>query len=301
MSESIGLIGIGLVGTVLAERLLDRGYEVLGYDIDPERCSEFDRRGGRLASGPAAVAQGADTVILSLTDSQAVRDVVEGPGGILQADRPPRWVIDTSTGDARETIELAERLAERNISYLDATILGSSEQVRRREAMFLVGAETSAFLACDGLLHLFSDKVIHLGPPGAGAKAKLAGNLVLGLNRLALAEGLVFAEGLGIEPAVLLELLKQSPAYSRVMDTKGGKMLSEDFAPEARLRQHRKDLDLIRRSADRLGLQLPLTEVHADVLDAAIAAGDGDLDNSAVIREIRRRSEISMQEAEQNA
>jgi 3-hydroxyisobutyrate dehydrogenase-like beta-hydroxyacid dehydrogenase len=112
------------------------------------------------------------------------------------------------------------------------------------------------------------------------------------LNRLALAEGLVFAGKLGLEPEAFLELLKVTPAYSAIMDTKGKKMLDGDFTPQARLRQHHKDVSIILKYAEKTGQELPLSTVHLDVLEKAIAAGEGELDNSAVIREIKRRKSL---------
>jgi len=139
---------------------------------------------------------------------------------------------------------------------------------------------------------MLAERVLYMGPPGSGAKAKLAVNLVLGLNRAVLAEGLVFAERLGIGMPAALELFACTPAYSRAVDVKGRKMVSGDFGPEARLAQHRKDVGLMLALAGEAGQGLPFTEVHAAVLDRAIAAGDGELDNSAVIGEILRRGGV---------
>lgn len=288
-SKNIGLIGVGLVGTALAQHLISRGYAVVGYDIVPERMDHLQRLGGRRADGPADVARAVGCVLLSLPDSTAVRRVMEGPGGVLEADRPPAYVIDTTTGDPAETMELARRLADRGMAFLDATISGSSGQIGRREAIFMAGGDRAAFDACHDVFRALSDRVFYLGPSGAGAKAKLATNLVLGLNRLALAEGLVFAESLGLDLRSFLELLRAGPAYSAAVDVKGEKMLHADFAPEARLKQHQKDISLILKYARQAGQELPLTGVHADILEKSIEAGEGELDNAAVINEIRRR------------
>ena len=118
---------------------------------------------------------------------------------------------------------------------------------------------------------------------------KLATNLVLGLNRLVLAEGLVFAEKLGLDPSTFLDVLKAGPGYSVAMDVKGDKMLRGDFAPESRIRQHRKDVALILKYAGEGEQELPLSRVHLAILESAMAAGDGDLDTCAVLKEIRRR------------
>lgn len=290
-SRRIGLIGLGLVGAAIAENLIAAGCEIIGFDTDPERCENLRSLGGSPVNSPAQAANRLDCVILSLPDSTIVKQVVEGPNGILTAASPPKYIIDTTTGDPDDTIALAARLKKRNIHILDATISGSSQQLRERRAVMIVGADPQAWDACCDLLAVLSDRIFHMGPPGSGAKAKLASNLIIGLNRLALAEGLVFAEKLGLDPADFLDLLKITPAYSAVMDTKGQKMLDADFAPQARLRQHRKDVALILKHAKTTHQSLPLSEKHIKLLDSAIAAGDGDLDNCAVIRELRRQSQ----------
>ena len=183
---------------------------------------------------------------------------------------------------------LAEKLAQRHVALLDATISGASSQLEQREAVVMVGGEPAAYEACAGLLRLLAEKVFYVGPSGCGAKAKLATNLVLGLNRLVLAEGMVFAEKLGLPLDTFLRLLKVSPAYSAAVDVKGEKMLNNDFAPVSRIRQHHKDVALMLKHAERHKQHLPLSNVHLSILEKAIAAGDGELDTSAVIKEIRR-------------
>ncbi len=287
--ERIGLVGIGLVGTALGERLLGRGFGVIGFDIDPSKCRRLEALGGQAAGGPADVAAECRRVFLSLMTTEIVREVVEAPGGLMHAATPPKYIIDTTTGDPDQTAELAGRLARRGVHFLDATISGSSGQVRGRQAVFLVGGAPEAFHACGDLFDAVTEKAFHVGPSGCGCKAKLASNLILGLNRAALAEGLVFAEKLGLEPAPFLALLKASPAYSAAMDVKGERMLTGDFAPVSRIAQHHKDVSIILEYAERLGQELPLSRAHAELLRTCIEAGDGELDNAAVIREIRRR------------
>lgn len=290
MNHRVGLIGIGLVGTALAEKLLASGWQVVGYDIDPARCRHLEKLGGTAGSGPADVARQCRHAVLSLMTTAIVREVVEGPGGLLEGTPAPAYIIDTTTGDPDESAALARRLSDRNVHYLDATISGSSREIRQRQGLFMVGGRKEDFDACRPLLEALTDRMVYAGPSGSGAKSKLTVNLILGLNRLALAEGLVFAEKLGLEPRAALELLKQSYAYSRIMEGKGDKMVENDFRTDARLSQHRKDVALVLQYAAQLGLELPLTATHLKVLDSAIAAGDGDLDNAAVIREIRRRA-----------
>ncbi len=300
MTAKIGLVGLGLVGTAIAERLLAEQFDVVGFDIDSTKCEHLEQLGGKAASNPAkvaelvsaeaeAVAGQADRVVLSLPNTEVVLEVVEGPGGILEAKTLPRYIIDTTTGEPDETAALAQRLARQGIYFLDAPFSGSSRQLRDKEIVFIVGGDKKAFEECKDIFDALGEKVFYVGESGSGSKAKLAGNLILGLNRLALAEGLIFASKLGLDTQAFLELLKVTPAYSAAMDVKGKKMLDGDFTAEGRLRQHHKDVSIILKYAEKLGQKLPLSTVHLDVLKKAIEAGDGDLDNSAVIREIERR------------
>lgn len=288
MAGKIGLVGLGLVGTAMAERLLGEGFKVVGFDVDSARCEQLEKLGGQALGSAAEVGEQAERVVLSLPDTNVVVKVVEGPAGILEAATPPRYIIDTTTGDPDETAALAQRLAGRGIGFLDGPFSGSSQQLRDRDVVFMVGGDKAAFDDCKDIFETLAEKIFYLGASGSGSKGKLASNLILGLNRLALAEGLVFASGLGLEPQGFLELLKVTPAYSAVMDVKGKKMLDGDFTPQARLGQHHKDVSIILKYAQKLGQDLPLSKTHSDVLEKAIEAGDGGLDNSAVIREIER-------------
>ena len=289
MSDAIGLIGLGLVGSAMAERLIADGFNVVGFDIEKAKCEQLERLGGVAVNSPAQVAEQVDRIILSLPDSDAVLRVIEGQEGILKATQLPECIIDTTTGEPDKTTALAKRLAEQDIYFLDAPFSGSSRQVRDKDVVFMVGGEKATYEKCMDIFQTLSEKVFYLGDSGNGSKAKLASNLILGLNRLALAEGLVFVTKLGLEPQAFLELLKVTPAYSAAMDVKGKKMLEGDFTPQARLRQHHKDVSIMLKYAENLQQDLPLSKTHLKILEKAIAAGDGELDNSVVIREIQRR------------
>ena len=186
----LGLIGIGLLGTAIAERLLHAGRQVLGWDLSPGRCAELARLGGRAASSIAEVVSLCDRVLLSLPSHEVVAQVL---GSAESALRTGQLIIDTSTGDPDAAATMEARLSQRGIEYLDATVSGSSVQLRDGQAVLLVGAKDSAFRACQDVFAQLAVKVFHTGPPGSGARMKLVTNLVLGLNRAALAEGLCLA------------------------------------------------------------------------------------------------------------
>jgi len=277
-TKSVGMIGLGLMGTALTERLLAAGYRVSVYNRTRAKAEPLVALGAQWADNPLEVC---DRVLISLYTTDTVEEILDR---LAEGLRPGQILIDTTTGEPEQTARLGGRLAARGIQYLDAPISGSSEQTRRGEVTTIVGGEREAFDTCGDLWDCFSAKTIYAGPCGAGAKMKLVSNLVLGLNRAALAEGLVFARTMGLEADAALEVLMGSMAYSRIMETKGRKMLTGDFSTEARLTQHLKDIRLILQAAAEGGQALPLTEAHCGLLEAAEAAGLGDMDNSAVIR-----------------
>lgn len=280
-TEPIGLIGLGLMGIALAERLLAGGFDTWGYDIDQGRNDLFRRTGGKPASSAAAVASACKRILMSLPDSDVVQVVLTSMGPSLAQGQ---IIIDTSTGDPEHAVATGRRLAERGVCYLDATISGSSQQVREGQTVVLVGGPAEASDRCQDLFRLFARRWFHLGPCGSGSQMKLVSNLVLGLNRAALAEGLWLSKVLGLDAQTVLTVLRESMAYSRIMDTKGEKMIMGDFEPQARLSQHHKDVRLILQAATRAGTELPLTQAHARLLEVAESAGYGAKDNSAIIR-----------------
>lgn len=279
--EHVGIIGIGLVGSVIAERLLATGYGVTGYDVRDGQCDELRRMGGVSVCSAASVAEACERVILSLPTSEIAASVLNE---ILPKLRSGSVVIDTTTGKPEDAVRFAELLEPAGIAYLDATVAGSSRQIRSREAIFVCGGVEEAFARCKDLFSHCSAAAFHVGAPGSGARMKLVINLVLGLNRAVLAEGLEFARASNIDPYQALEILKASPAFSRAMETKGLRMLNEEFDPEARLSQHLKDVRLILTSGEQSGARLPLSKVHRELLESAEKAGFGASDNSAVIK-----------------
>ena len=278
---AIGLIGLGLMGSALADRLLEAGKRVVGWDIDPERVAALRQKRGEAAGGAPEVFSSCRRVVLSLPSHREVADVIQAAGASLS---PGLTIVDTTTGDPARTEELAGMLGDRGISYLDATISGSSAQVRAGSVTLMVGGDVDAVAASSDIFESIGRKTFHTGPPGTGAKMKLVTNLVLGLNRAALAEGLAFAGSLGLDLALSLAVMRGSAAYSRIMDTKGERMMHGDFAPDARLSQHLKDVRLIVDIGRQAGLPMPLSAAHRAVLEQAEAAGYGELDNSAIIK-----------------
>jgi 3-hydroxyisobutyrate dehydrogenase-like beta-hydroxyacid dehydrogenase len=291
MNDSpVAVIGLGLMGEVYARRLLDARIPVIGYDIDPSRRDRLAAIGGRSVDSIAELAKPARCIIIAVFNTDEVEDVIEQHLLPALGEGSKKIVLCMSTCDPDKVSALAERVIPRGIHYLHVPVSGTSEQVRRGEGVALVGGDVAILAEVKPLLDILFARSFHVGKIGNGGRAKLAVNLILGLNRLALAEGLVFAEQLGLDPAAFLEVARGSASYSQVMDTKGPKMVRGDFSPEGRVRQTLKDVHLMLGQAMALGQRLNMLEVHEDVLQACVRAGEADMDNSVIIREVRRRA-----------
>ena len=287
--KPVGLIGIGLLGQAFAHRLLAAGFAVVGFDVDPAKNAKLAQLGGGGAASAAELARRCDPVVLAVFSTDQVEHVVERELLPALGEGSGNIVLCASTCDPDRIAALGGRVAMRGLQLLETPVSGASGQVSRGEGVGLIGGDAEIVRAAEPVLRALFASYFHIGKIGDGGRAKLAVNLILGLNRLALAEGLVFAERLGLDPEAFLKVARSSAAYSQVMDVKGSKMVRNEFAAEGRVTQHLKDVHLMLEQAQRLKQRLPLLEIHAEVLEACIGQGEGDFDSSAVIREIRRR------------
>jgi 3-hydroxyisobutyrate dehydrogenase-like beta-hydroxyacid dehydrogenase len=288
--EPVGLIGLGLVGSEIAKRLLQDHHCVVGYDIDSSRCNELKKIGVKIQHSPAEIANMANRIVLSLPDSTVVRHVIFGEDGILSQATPHTLIIDTTTGDPDSVEAMAKQMQSRSCAYVDACIAGSSRHVAEGRAVVIAGGSHADLARCSDILNSFAKPIFHMGPCGKGSQAKLVVNLVLGLHRLVLSEGLLLAEALQLDLPNVMELLKSGVSYSRVMDTKGEKMLKRDFQPEARMAQHLKDVNLILQLGQKVGVRLTVSELHQQLLQTGVESGMGELDNSAIFEVLRNCS-----------
>lgn len=285
--REVSILGTGLLGGAIVERLQAHNWSIRAYDPDSaarERLNHFPIRWTR---SEAEALDGARFAVFCFPHSDVA--VRLGPC-LFESMAADGIAIDCTTGEPAEMSALAALAKSLGRCYLDATIGGSSQQTRDGQVLLMVGGELTDLVRARSLLDSLSERVVHVGPSGSGARMKLVLNLALGLHRAVLAESLQLAEALGLDPTLALSILREGPAYSRIMDTKGERMLNRDYNPVARLSQHRKDVSLMLGLARQLGIQLPLTETHDSLLAKAEAAGFGDADNSAIIEAYRKNA-----------
>lgn len=278
---TIGLFGLGLIGIALAKRLIAAGASVCGYDPDADAMTRLKDLGGQPML--AEEVWQADCVISAVFSTDQLAGLVaEAP---LSNGKP---LISVSTCDPSMMPDIAKSAAAKGYDLVESPISGTSADLANGDAILLVAGDKGIAERLAPVFEALSRAHFHVGAIGNGNRAKLAINLILGLSRAAVAEGVVFAKAVGLDPADFLELALQSAASSKVMASKGPKMVTRDFTPLGRVTQSAKDFGLIYDQAIKAGQGLPMAQRYLEVVGRSLAAGEGELDNSAVLLEIER-------------
>jgi 3-hydroxyisobutyrate dehydrogenase-like beta-hydroxyacid dehydrogenase len=281
--QTVGILGLGLVGMALARRLCRLGFVVRGFDIVQHKQTGAEAAGVRWVSDPRKLLQQCSVLIIAVLDDNALKACTNSLLSAGEKFNSPKLVVSCVTAGQSETLHTAQKCLGNSVDFVDLPLLGSSQQIEDGQAIGLLGADPTVLECWRSALNAIAPNFRHIGTVGLGVAAKLACNLVLGLNRSALAEGMALAEGFGIDPHAFLNLLRGSPAYSKAVDVAGPRMATRDFEPLSRIRQHRKDMGLIIDAAQTLGITSFLSSAQAALLDEAIERGFGELDNVAVI------------------
>ncbi len=283
----VGIAGLGLVGQALAQRLAAAGFTVLGFDVDPARNALLDRaHPGAACASLERLAADCDCLLIAVFDDLQLRAVT---AGLLAAtDRGVSQVICITTALPATLREVGANCSAAGLGFIEAPISGSSAKIAAGEGRMFTGGTPADIERAASLLDAVTVHRKHIGEVGQASAAKLSTNLVLGLNRLALAEGMALAESLGIERARYLDLLLDSAATSRAAQEKGPMMVADHYEPPvATIAQHAKDVRLMLELGRETGQALPLSELHLALLTQSMARGDTNLDNAAIIRTMR--------------
>lgn len=281
LPASIGLFGLGLIGTAIAGHLIKAGVDVRGFDPDPAAMDRLEAMGGKPVASD--LVWEADCVVSAVFSTDQLGDLISA----APASKGKR-LVSVSTCDPSLMPGLAVTAKENGYELIESPISGTSADLASGDAILLVAGEKAIADTLSPMFETLSRAHFYVGEMGNGNRAKLAINLILGLSRAAVAEGVVFAKAIGLDPDDFLQLALQSAASSKVMASKGPKMVSRDFSALGRVTQCAKDADLIHKEAVAAGQGLPMLQRYRELLAASIGNGEGDLDNSAVLLEIER-------------
>jgi 3-hydroxyisobutyrate dehydrogenase-like beta-hydroxyacid dehydrogenase len=280
---TIGLVGVGLLGTAVARRLLKAGHRVVGFDPAPDRVRALLTMGGEAATSARAVALASDAVCTLLPSLPTVEAAVLGPDGVAAAGKPGQVVIQMSTISPALSVRLAAESRARGLDFLDCPVSGASGQVARGEGMLFVGGERRVFERWRPLLEAMLPRAVYVGPAGQAMVLKLVANLLVARHSAAAAEALHLARQAGLDPAVALEVLTGSAAGSRMLEVRGPLMVRGEYPAQMKLDIFMKDLHLIQAAAAAAGAALPLTDTAERLFAAAAETGHGDEDLAVVL------------------
>ncbi|HZP02985.1 MAG TPA: NAD(P)-dependent oxidoreductase [Terriglobia bacterium] len=283
MSQSVGFIGLGIMGQPMALNLVKAGFKVTAYNRTPGKAEALKAAGAAVAASPAEAARAADYVVIIVSDSAAVEEVVTGKNGVIETIRPGAIVIDSSTISPVVSRRLACHLAGKGAKMLDAPVTGSKHGAEKGELTFMIGGEKETFEQAMPVLKVLGKKHIYCGQHGLGLSAKLAMNSILATMIAIFAEGFVLAAKAGVPPATLLEIMQSSLARNGIVDFKAPFVFKGDFTPYFPLKLMHKDLELAMETAYAQNVPMPTTAAVKEVYGVAKAQGKGDLDYAAVI------------------
>jgi 2-hydroxy-3-oxopropionate reductase len=285
VGDRVGFIGLGIMGRPMAGHLLAAGLPLTVHSRSPGPVDELAADGASRASSPAEVAAASDVVITMLPDTP---DVVEVVTALIPSLAPGSLVIDMSSIDPVPARELAAAVAAAGSSMLDAPVSGGQKGAVDAALSIMVGGDDAAFARAEPILRLMGANVVHVGPSGAGQVTKACNQLVVGATIEAVAEALLLAERSGVDAANVREALLGGFAGSKILEVHGQRMLDRTFDPGFRIRLHRKDARIVEDAAAAVGSPIPSFAVVTEQFQRAVDAGDGDLDHSALFRELDR-------------
>ena len=283
MSQSVGFIGLGIMGQPMALNLVKAGFQVAVFNRTREKAAALEKAGARVASSPADAARDADFVMSIVSDSAASEEVMLGKEGVLQTVKPGAIVIDSATISPVVSRKLACHTAGKEASFLDAPVTGSKHGAEKGELTFMIGGEREVFERAMPVLKVLGKKHIYCGAHGAGLSAKLAQNVIQSTTLEVFCEGFVLAAKAGVRPETMFEIVQSSMARAALTDFKAPFIFKGDFTPYFPLKWMHKDVTLAMEAAYAQGVPMPTAAAVKEVYGAAKAQGNGDLDYAAVI------------------
>jgi 3-hydroxyisobutyrate dehydrogenase len=283
----VSVVGLGGMGSRIAQRLLDAGHELVVWNRTREKATDLVSSGATLANTPAAAAREAEVVITMVADPAALRDVTEGPDGIVAGISPGSTAVEMSTVGPKAVLRLRSVLPE-EVGMLDAPVLGSLSEVESGSLHIFVGGPAGLFERWAPLLTAVGSP-IHVGALGSGAAAKLVANSTLFGTIGALGEALALADALGLSRETAFEVLAASPLGVQA-ERRREAIETGDYPPRFPLSLAHKDAELVTAAAEAAGVKLPLSEAARSWLAAADSASWGDRDYSAIVAWILEKS-----------
>jgi 3-hydroxyisobutyrate dehydrogenase-like beta-hydroxyacid dehydrogenase len=294
MIKTISYLGLGTMGSGITSNLLKAGYKLTVWNRNAEKCEPFARKGARLADTPADAVRDVDLVMYSLSNDEAVEEVVFGEQGILSGIKEGQIAVDMSTVLPATSLREQEAYAKRGADFLDAPVFGSKSESANAKLWVLAAGNKAIFEKVKPVLEHLGQTVHYLGKNGNAAAMKLVGNLIVALELEALSEGLVLAQKAGLDLNTVMEVVKVADFRSPLLVSNGQNILKRDFSPSFALKLMLKDADLIEKFGNSLQSPIPAMRVVEKNLASAVDLGFGNENASALIKALEKSAGVEV-------
>jgi len=291
-SETIGFIGLGVMGKPMAKNLIKAGYRLVVHSRSRPPMDEVVAAGATAASSPAEVARTATVAITMLPDTPDVELVLTGAEGVLSTIQAGSVVVDMSSISPTATQRLAQAVAAKGASMLDAPVSGGEIGAINASLSIMVGGDDAAFARVRPIFEAMgnAERIVHIGPSGAGQICKVCNQIAIGGALAGVSEAFALAKKAGVDAARVRQALLGGFAASRVLEVHGERLLTGNFVPGFRTKLYQKDMRIAAETASSTGVTTDATKVVSGLVDALVAAGKGDLDYAAIGTMVKRRS-----------
>ena len=294
MIRTISYLGLGTMGSGMAANLLKAGYNLTVWNRRAEKCGLFRKKGARIADTPSDAVRDAELVMYSLSNDQAVEEVVFGPKGILSGIREGQVAIDMSTVLPATSLREQQAFAKRGVDFLDVPVFGSKQESADAKLWIMAAGNKAIFEKVKPVLEHLGQTIHYFGKNGNAVAMKLVGNLIVALELEALSEGLVLAQKAGLDLSTVMEVVKVADFRSPLLVSNGQNILKRNFSPSFALKLMLKDADLIEKFADSLESPIPALRIVEKNLESAVALGFGEENASAIIRALEKEAGVEV-------
>jgi 3-hydroxyisobutyrate dehydrogenase len=286
----VGFCGMGTMGAAMATNVARAGFPLMVWNRTPGRAALPVSMGAREAASPRELAAGSDIIVVCVSDSPDVEQVLLGPDGVAEGVAPGSLVIDCSTISPAVTRDVAARLSSQGVAMVDAPVSGGSEGAQKGTLTIMVGGDPRDVERARPVLASMGANITHMGPIGAGQATKAVNQVILCGSYLGVAEGIVLAIKAGLDPEQVVTALSGGAARSWVLENRAGRMIDDDYPLGFRIALHLKDLGIALDLARDVGASLPVAALASQIESGLVARGHGDDDNAALARAIREWS-----------
>lgn len=292
--EQIGFIGLGIMGSGMASNLVAAGHDLVVWNRTRAKAEAIE--GVEVASSPAEVARACPVVMLCVSDTPDVREVVEGPEGVLEGTEDGSLIVDHSTISPSVTMELADVAAGRGAAWVDAPVSGGSEGAQKGTLSIMVGGDSAHVERIQPYMEAYGTAITHVGGVGAGQTVKLVNQVLVVINQWAASEALLLAEAAGVDLETTLKAVEGGAAGSWMLSNRGPQMIRRDWRPGFTIDLQQKDLRLVLQAADELGVALPGTALVFQMFRALQRRGLGAEGNHALVKALEEMTGIRLGE-----